>query len=66
MLYILAGITGMCAIIGAAEVVVRIWDRLDPSEKEKSAATAATVNSACVRDTNYNTIIVYPEGRCVK
>ena len=66
MLYILAGITGMCALICAAEVVVRIWDRLDPSEKEKSAETAATVNSACVRDTNTNTIIVYQERRYVK
>ena len=32
MLYLLAGLTGTCALIGAAEVVVRIWDRLVPPE----------------------------------
>ena len=42
MLYILAGLTGTCALIGAAEVVVRIWDRLVPPEKE----SAPTVVSA--------------------
>lgn len=66
MLYIIAGITGTCALLCAAEVIVRIWDKLDQTNKEKSAATAATVNSARVRDTNTNTIIIYPERRCVK
>lgn len=32
MLYILAGITGSVILICAAEVVVRIWDRLLPPE----------------------------------
>ena len=32
MLYILAGIVASVALIGAAEVVVRIWDRLVPPE----------------------------------
>lgn len=41
MIYILAGITGMCAIIGAAEVVVRIWDRLVPPEKESAPTVGA-------------------------
>lgn len=32
MLYILAGLTGMCALICAAEAAVRVWDRLVPPE----------------------------------
>lgn len=41
MIYILAGIVGMCALICVADLIVKIWDRLDPTEKE-SAPDAAT------------------------
>lgn len=32
MIYILAGLTGSVALICAADVIVRIWDRLVPPE----------------------------------
>lgn len=35
MIYILAGIVGMCALICVAGVVVWIWDRLDAMNKER-------------------------------
>lgn len=41
MLYILAGITGSVALICIAEVVVRIWDRLVPPEKESAPTVGA-------------------------
>ena len=41
MIYILAGIVGMCALICAAALIEKVWDRLDPTEKE-SAPNAAT------------------------
>ena len=41
MLYILAGITGSVALICIAEVVVRIWDRLDATEKESAPTVGA-------------------------
>lgn len=50
MLYILAGLTGTCALIGAAEVIVRIWDRLDATEKE----SAPTVGAAEGTKKNYH------------
>ena len=50
MIYILAGLTGTCALIGAAEVVVRIWDRLVPPEKE----SAPTVGAAEGTKKKYN------------
>ena len=51
MLYILTGITGSVALICIAEVIVRIWDRLVPPEKE-SAPNAAT--SEGTNRNNYN------------
>lgn len=54
MLYILAGLTGTCALIGAAEMVVRIWDRIVPPEKE----SAPTVGAAEGTKRN-NTTIIY-------
>ena len=42
MLYILAGITASVILICIVEVVVRIWDRLDATEKE----SAPTVDAA--------------------
>ena len=50
MLYILAGITGSVALICIAEVVVRIWDRLDATEKE----SAPTVGAAEGTKKNYH------------
>ena len=41
MIYILAGIIGGVVLIGAAEVVVRIWDRLVPPEKESAPTVGA-------------------------
>lgn len=41
MIYILAGIIGGVVLIGAAEVVVRIWDRLDATEKESAPTVGA-------------------------
>lgn len=55
MIYILAGITGMCALIGAAEVVVRIWDRLVPPEKE-SAPTVGAAEGTIRNNSNFSLI----------
>ena len=41
MLYILAGITGSVILICIAEVIVRIWDRLVPPEKESAPTVGA-------------------------
>lgn len=41
MIYILAGITGSVALICIAEVIVRIWDRLVPPEKESAPTVGA-------------------------
>ena len=41
MLYILTGITGSVALICIAEVIVRIWDRLVPPEKESAPTVGA-------------------------
>ena len=41
MLYILAGITASVILICIAEVVVRIWDRLVPPEKESAPTVGA-------------------------
>lgn len=30
MIYILAGITGMCGLIGLCGLLEKLWDRLDP------------------------------------
>lgn len=67
MLFVaLVGITGSCLLVMVAELGVWIWDKLAHPKKEKSAATAATVNSARVKDTYNNIIILYPERRRVK
>lgn len=50
MLYILAGITGSVILICIAEVIVRIWDRLVPPEKE----SAPTVGAAEGTKKNYH------------
>lgn len=36
MIYILAGITGMCLLLCIAGGIVEIWDRLDPSERNNT------------------------------
>ena len=41
MLYILTGITGSVALICIAEVIVRMWDRLVPPEKESAPTVGA-------------------------
>ena len=41
MIYILAGITGSVILICIAEVIVRIWDRLDATEKESAPTVGA-------------------------
>ena len=41
MLYILAGITGNVILICIAEVIVRIWDKLVPPEKESAPTVGA-------------------------
>ena len=41
MIYILAGIVASVALICAADVVVRIWDRLDATEKESAPTVGA-------------------------
>ncbi|MDD7634065.1 MAG: hypothetical protein PUK20_03940 [Firmicutes bacterium] len=41
MLYILTGIIGSVVLIYIAEVIVRIWDRLVPPEKESAPTVGA-------------------------
>lgn len=41
MLYILAGITASVILICIAEVVVRIWDRIDATKKESAPTVGA-------------------------
>ena len=41
MIYILAGIVASVILICIAEVVVRIWDRLVPPEKESAPTVGA-------------------------
>ena len=55
MIYMLAGITGMCTLICAAEVVVRIWDRLVPPEKE-SAPTVGAAEGTIRNNSNFSLI----------
>lgn len=55
MIYILAGIIGGVVLIGAAEVVVRIWDRLVPPEKE-SAPTVGAAEGTIRNNSNFSLI----------
>ena len=42
MIYILAGIIGGVALIGAADLIVKAWDKLDPPEKKAAPAVGTT------------------------
>lgn len=44
MLYILAGITGMCALICLCGLLEKLWDKIFPAEpaEKESAPNAAT------------------------
>lgn len=42
MIYILAGIIGSVALIGAADLIVKVWDKLDPPEKKAAPVVGAT------------------------